>query len=72
MIIHLEQVYYPEGEHFAEEVIEECAAFPNGEYDDYVDSTTQAMLRYRQGYFVATYSDEDEMKKARDKKYIYY
>ena len=67
-----EQVYYPVGEHFAEEVIEECAAFPHGEYDDYVDSTTQAVLRYRQGYFVATYSDEDEMKKARDKKYIYY
>ncbi len=64
------QVYYPEDEHYALEVIEECAAFPHGEYDDYVDSTTQAVLRYRQGYFVSTYSDEDEMKKMRDKKYI--
>ena len=34
-------IWYPEGERFADEVIEECAAFPNGEYDDYVDSTTQ-------------------------------
>ena len=66
------QVFYPEGEHYAEEVIEECAAFPHGENDDYVDSTTQAMLRYRQGYFVSTYSDEDEMLKMRSKKYIYY
>ena len=66
------QVYYPEDEHYALEVIEECAAFPHGEYDDYVDSTTQAMLRYRQGYFVSTYSDEDEMLKMRSKKYIYY
>ena len=66
------QVFYPEGQHYAEEVIEECAAFPHGENDDYVDSTTQAMLRYRQGYFVSTYSDEDEMRKMRDKKYIYY
>jgi phage terminase large subunit-like protein len=34
---------------FAEEVIEECAAFPNGDYDDLVDSTTQAIMRFRQG-----------------------
>jgi len=66
------QVFYPEGMHYAEEVIEECAAFPHGENDDYVDSTTQAMLRYRQGYFVSTYSDEDELRKMRSKKYIYY
>ena len=34
---------------FAEEVIEECAAFPYGDHDDYVDSTTQAIMRFRQG-----------------------
>ena len=46
---------------FAEEVIEECAAFPFGDYDDYVDSTTQALMRYRQGYFVKLDDDfEDE------------
>jgi len=28
-------VYYPEGEQFALDVIEEVAAFPNGEHDDY-------------------------------------
>ena len=27
-------VYAPTDEHFAQEVIEECAAFPNGQYDD--------------------------------------
>src|SRR5210317_2376724 len=31
------QVYYPRDEHWAQEVIEECAAFPHGEHDDYVD-----------------------------------
>ena len=34
---------------FAEEVIEECAAFPYGDHDDLVDSTTQAIMRFRQG-----------------------
>ena len=34
---------------FAEEVIEECAAFPFGDHDDLVDSTTQAIMRFRQG-----------------------
>jgi predicted phage terminase large subunit-like protein len=66
------QVYYPRDEHWAQEVIEECAAFPHGEHDDYVDSTTQAMLRYRQGSFVTTYSDEDEVKSYKERKYVYY
>ena len=50
---------------FAEEVIEECAAFPFGDNDDYVDSTTQALMRYRQGYFVELkddYEDEESAK----------
>ena len=71
-IFESKQVWYPKEERFAEEVIEECAAFPHGENDDYVDSTTQAMLRYRQGYFVSTYSDEDEVEKYRKRKYVYY
>ena len=46
---------------FAEEVIEECAAFPFGDHDDYVDSTTQALMKYRQGYYVGLKDDyEDE------------
>ena len=46
---------------FAEEVIEECAAFPFGDNDDYVDSTTQALMKYRQGYYVGLKDDyEDE------------
>jgi predicted phage terminase large subunit-like protein len=58
-------VYYPEGENFAEEVIEECAAFPFGEHDDYVDSMTQAVLRYRQGNFVS--ADYDEIVEAQER-----
>jgi predicted phage terminase large subunit-like protein len=45
---------------WAEEVMEECAAFPNGEHDDTVDSTSQALLRFRQGGFLRLDSDEDE------------
>jgi predicted phage terminase large subunit-like protein len=45
-------------ERWADEVIEECAAFPNGDHDDLVDSTTQALLRYRQGNFVQLPSDD--------------
>jgi predicted phage terminase large subunit-like protein len=48
---------------FAEEVIEECAAFPFGDNDDYVDSTTQALMRYRQGYFVSLNDDFEDEKK---------
>jgi len=63
-------VYYPEDARFALEVIEECAAFPYAQHDDYVDSTTQAVLRYRQGNFVSTYLDEPEgMQIEREYKY---
>jgi predicted phage terminase large subunit-like protein len=50
-------IYAPD-EQWAHELIEECAAFPNGEYDDYVDSTTQALMRYRQGNFVQLPTDD--------------
>ncbi len=42
---------------FAEEVIDECSSFPNGENDDLVDSTTQALLRFRQGGWIGARSD---------------
>jgi predicted phage terminase large subunit-like protein len=45
---------------WAREVIEEVAAFPNGEHDDYVDTVSQALLRYRQGGFITLDSDETE------------
>ena len=41
------QVWAPK-EKWAEELIEECAAFPYGDHDDLVDSMTQALMRYRQ------------------------
>ena len=43
---------------WADEMIEECAAFPNGRYDDLVDSMTQALMRYRQGNFVQIPTDD--------------
>jgi predicted phage terminase large subunit-like protein len=45
---------------WAEEVIEECASFPNGEHDDLADSMTQAILRFRQGSFIRTRSDYED------------
>ena len=45
---------------FAEEMIEECAAFPYGEHDDLVDSMTQAIMRYRQGNFVSLKDDYED------------
>ena len=47
---------------FAEEVIEECAAFPHGDHDDLVDSMTQAVMRFRQGGLVRHPEDYKEDK----------
>ena len=45
---------------WAREVIEEVASFPHGENDDYVDTTSQALLRFRQGGFIPLDSDEKD------------
>ena len=45
---------------WAEEVIEEMAAFPNSDHDDLVDSATQALIRFRKGGFLRLQSDEDD------------
>jgi len=43
---------------FAEEVITQCQDFPAGEKDDLVDSTVQAMIRFRAGGFISTANDD--------------
>lgn len=43
--------------HWAEEVIDEVASFPGGEHDDYVDSTSLALMRFRKGGYVTTALD---------------
>jgi predicted phage terminase large subunit-like protein len=55
-------VWCPEAS-WAEEVVEEVAAFPFGEHDDMVDAMTQALMRFRQGGFIGhpeDYPDNDE------------
>ena len=45
---------------WAKEVIEECNDFPSGVNDDLVDSTTLALMRFRQGGFIRLPIDEPE------------
>ncbi len=47
-------------EDFEDKVIEECASFPYGDNDDLVDSTTQALMRFRQGGFLRLPDDYEE------------
>lgn len=48
---------------WAEELVDEVAAFPSGEHDDLVDATTLALMRFRQGGFLRLPTDEpDEVK----------
>ena len=58
-------------EKFAEEVIEECASFPYGDHDDLVDSTTQAIMRFRQGGFVIHPDDYKDEPLARTERTYY-
>lgn len=53
------KVWAPETR-WAQEVIEQMASFPNGSHDDLVDSSTQALIRFRQGGFIRLNTDEKE------------
>ena len=45
---------------WAEEVIDEVASFPAGEHDDYVDSVSLALMRFRKGGYLRTLLDEED------------
>lgn len=64
-------VFAPTGKTWAQEVIEECAAFPAGEHDDYLDTVVMALTRFRQGGWVGTDLD-DEGERYTPNSYEYY
>ena len=57
---------------WAEEVMEQFAAFPAGDHDDLVDASTQALLRFRQGGFISLNTDEKEEEFFRHQRGAYY
>jgi len=65
------QVWRP-NERWTEDVVEECASFPFGEHDDLVDSTVQALMRFRQGGFVEHPEDYIDEPLEREGKREYY
>ena len=65
------KVWAPETR-WASEVIEQMASFPNGDHDDLVDSSTQALIRFRQGGFLRLDSDEREEIQSFRRKRSYY
>lgn len=58
---------------WAEELVEEIAAFPFGSHDDIVDSTVMALMRFRQGGFIRLPTDEpDEIQYFKQRRGGYY
>jgi predicted phage terminase large subunit-like protein len=45
---------------WAEEVVEEVASFPAGDHDDYTDTVSMALMRFRKGGYVGTNLDEPD------------
>lgn len=65
-------VWVPETR-WADELVEEIAAFPFASHDDRVDSSVQALVRFRQGGFLRLPTDEpDEIQYFKRKKSGYY
>ncbi len=64
-------IWAPTHKSFAQEVMEECAAFPYGDHDDLVDSMTQAVMRFRQGGLIPHPEDYKDEKIIKTKR-VYY
>jgi predicted phage terminase large subunit-like protein len=65
-------VVWAPDEAYAEEVVEECAAFPSGDHDDYVDAVTMALMRFRQGGFVIPTDEDDTIELPKFRKEAFY
>jgi len=52
-------VWYPEGQAWATDLIDEVAGFPNFGSDDRVDTTAMALARFRLGGFIRLPNDRD-------------
>jgi predicted phage terminase large subunit-like protein len=65
------RVWVP-GTRWAEEVVDEVASFPGGDHDDYVDSVSMALMRFRKGGYIRTVNDEpDEIREFKRRKSYY-
>jgi predicted phage terminase large subunit-like protein len=54
---------------WAEEVIDEVASFPGGEHDDYADTVSMALMRFRKGgYITADLDEPDEVRYFKSKR----
>ena len=65
-------VWAPTDKKFAEEVIEEVVSFPNGDHDDFCDSMTLALMRFRQGGFISLNGEGDAEDSLYHRKREYY
>ena len=61
------RIWVPKEKRWAEEVIHECATFPAADYDDYVDTVTQAIIWMKDGAWVTHPDDEWQFRGRRDK-----
>ena len=64
-------VWAPSDKKFADEVIEEVVSFPHGDHDDFCDSMTLALMRFRQGGFISLLGEEEEENEYRRKREYY-
>ena len=65
-------IWYPEDIEWAQDMVEECAAFPNGAHDDQVDSAVMAWMRFRQGNFITLADDDVEEEAPATDQFEYY
>ena len=54
---------------FKSSVLEECAHFPYGKFDDIVDTVVQALMRIREGFLITHPDDPDDMMDRNARKY---
>ena len=65
-------IFAPLGRRWVEEVREEMAAFPHGQYDDLHDAAVQGLRRFREGGLIRIASDETEEENKQERRVAAY
>lgn len=63
------RIYKPGWVRWTDEIVAECANFPNVAHDDYVDSITQVLLWFKNGGWVANLDDINALRQREDMVY---
>ena len=68
----MKKVFFPKVSSWGQKAVDELLKFPNSRHDDFVDTVTQALRRFREGGFIAHPEDYEDESDRFAPQHVYY